>query len=271
VEVPAQELASLHDVLRPLGSPPPLIVAAGGDGTVGAVADKLAFTELVLGILPLGTSNDFARSLGISSNIDRAVALLTVGKVATVDLGRVTTAGGKATHFAHAATAGLNVNFAKLATRASLRKRMRRLTYAVAAAVAFRHRDPFDCTLVHDGEAHSLRLTQLSVINAPVFGGFLGLRVAGSNTDDRLLDVLAVEVLPAYRMVLAALYAVGRIKRPVKGVHPYHLRELSVQCASPVELAVDGEVLGTLPADFEVAGDALRVITPIEFKDVDES
>jgi diacylglycerol kinase (ATP) len=261
-EIPVPQLSSLNDVIRRSGSSPPLIVAAGGDGTVGAVADRLAFTELVLGILPLGTSNDFARSLGIPTNIERAVALLTSGKIATVDLGRVTCVGDKSRHFAHAATVGLNVNFAKLATRASLRKRLRRLTYVVAAALAFRHPDHFDCRLTHDGEVETLRLTQLSVINAPVFGGFLGLRVTGVSTDDGLLDVLAVEVLPVYRLFLAALYAVGRIKRPVTGVHPYHVRELSATSDPPLDLAVDGEVFGTLPADFVVAGAALHVITP---------
>ena len=262
-EVPVQQLAGLHEVISRSGPSPPLIVAAGGDGTVGAVADRLAFTELVLGILPLGTSNDFARSLGIPTNIDRAVALLTSGKIATVDLGRVTCVGDKSRHFTHAATVGLNVNFARLATRATLRKRLRRLTYVVAAAVAVRHPDSFDCRLAHSGEVETLRLTQLSVINAPVFGGFLGLRVTGVSTDDGLLDVLAVEVLPIFRLFLAALYAVGRIRRPVKGVHPYHVRELNASSESPLDLAVDGEVFGTLPADFEVAGAALRVVTPV--------
>jgi diacylglycerol kinase (ATP) len=262
-EVPVQQLSSLHEVISRSGPSPPLIVAAGGDGTVGAVADRLAFTELVLGILPLGTSNDFARSLGIPTNIDRAVALLTSGKIATVDLGRVTCVGDKSRHFTHAATAGLNVNFARLATRATLRKRLRRLTYVVAAAVAVRHPDSFDCRLAHSGEVETLRLTQLSVINAPVFGGFLGLRVTGVSTEDGLLDVLAVDVLPIFRLFLAALYAVGRIRRPVKGVHPYHVRELSATSESPLDLAVDGEVFGTLPADFVVAGAALRVVTPV--------
>src|SRR5207302_2347628 len=97
----------------------PLVVAAGGDGTVGAVANEMAETGLVLGILPLGTSNDFARSLEIPMRIERAARVLRTGQVSTVDLGRLVAPGEAPRHFVHAATAGLNVSFAKLATNAS--------------------------------------------------------------------------------------------------------------------------------------------------------
>lgn len=269
-DLPIDRLARLDEVIRQCGPERPLVIAAGGDGTVGAVADRLAATGLVLGVLPLGTSNDFARSIGIPTRVDRAVRLLRTGKVATVDLGRVTPAGGEPVHFVHAATVGLNVDFAKLATRASLRKRLGRLTYVAAATVALRHRNHFSCELTLDGHVERLQLTQLSVINAPVFGGFLGLRVVGSNADDRLLDVLAVEVVPARRLLLAGLYAVARVRRTVRGIRPYHVRELRVHSSTQLELSLDGEVSGVLPADFVVAGEALRVVTPQDFEDIDD-
>jgi YegS/Rv2252/BmrU family lipid kinase len=247
-----------------------LVVAAGGDGTVGAVADRLAETGSVLGILPLGTSNDFARSLGIPVDPRAAAALLTQGKVADVDLGRLVAPGQPARHFVHAATVGLNVNFARLATRASLRARLGRLTYLAAASYALRARPAFECELGHGRHAEQLTLTQLSVINAPIFGGALGLSVDGSNPDDRLLDVLAVENVPVRRMLLAALFVVLRIKRPMAGIRALHVRSLHVHTEQPLEVALDGEITGRLPGDFEVAGEALRVITPAEFEDIND-
>jgi undecaprenyl-diphosphatase len=261
-EIPVHELSRLDEAVRHLRPATPLVIAAGGDGTVGSVADRMAGTDVVLGVLPLGTSNDFARSLGIPTRIEQAASLLRSGKVSRVDLGRVTPAAGRPVHFAHAATVGLNVNFAKLATRASLRKRLGRLTYIVAATRALGHREHFTCALTLDGRAEHLTLTQLSVINAPVFGGFLGLRVAGSRADDHLLDVLAVEMVPMYKLFLAGLYAVGKIKRPIDGIRPYHVRELRVHSDRPLELSLDGEVRGTLPAAFVVAAEALCVVTP---------
>ena len=83
------EIERLPGLLRTPDGGPRLIIAAGGDGTVGAVADCLAASDSVLGILPLGTSNDFARSLLIPVDPRKAAALLTGGKIADVDLGRL--------------------------------------------------------------------------------------------------------------------------------------------------------------------------------------
>ncbi len=248
----------------------PLIVAAGGDGTVGAVADYVANTGAVLGVLPLGTSNDFARSLGLPTDPVRAARLLATGKIATIDAGRLTVPGQPARHFVHAATVGLNVSFARLATKASLRQRFGRLTYAVAAAAALRQRESFGCELRYDGHVEHLQLVHLSVINAPVFGGFLGMRVTGANLDDRMLDVIAVEHLPARRLLLAALHPILRLTRPVPGIRTLQVHRMRVHTTQELDVALDGEILGTVPADFEVAGEALRVITPPDFDDIDD-
>jgi len=265
-----KNLDRLPALTRADGGSPRLVVAAGGDGTVGAVADCLANTDNVLGVLPLGTSNDFARSLGIPTAPDQAAALLTQGKIATIDLGRVITPGQPVRHFVHAATVGLNVNFAKLATRATVRDHLGRFTYLAAAAGAFRDRPSFDCELRYNGHSQTIKLAQLSVINAPTFAGALGLSVEGSNPDDRLLDVLAIEDIPMRRMILVAVFLLLRVKRPIPGVHALHISSLHVHTEHELEIALDGEVTGNLPADFEVAGEALRVITPLDFEDIDD-
>jgi YegS/Rv2252/BmrU family lipid kinase len=248
----------------------PLIVAAGGDGTVGTAVDYVAGTPAVLAVLPLGTSNDFARSLGLPTDPARAAQLLLTGKVSKVDAGRMVATGYPVRHFAHAASIGLNVTFARLATQASTRRRFGRLTYLVAATKALRDHPCFDCELCYDGHRQRLRLMHLSVINAPAFGGALRMRVPGSNVDDRKLEVIAVEQLPRRRLVLAALRAVLAVHRPVRGVHLWQLRRLRVHTDRPIEIALDGEICGALPAEFEVAGNALRVLTPLDFEDLDD-
>lgn len=66
-----------------------LIVAAGGDGTVNAVANAVVGTDAVLGVLPIGTLNHFARDLGLPATLEEAVQFLTSGRVRNVDVGRV--------------------------------------------------------------------------------------------------------------------------------------------------------------------------------------
>lgn len=247
-----------------------LVIAAGGDGTVGAVANALANGRAVMGVIPLGTSNDFARSLHLPMRVRDAAGLFRRGKVSTIDLGRLEAPDRPHLHFVHAATAGINVNFAKLATRASFRRRLGRLTYAAAAAVAVEQRSPFQSRLVFESGAEELRLTQLSIINAPVFGGFLGMRMRDSSLDDRLLDVLAVEDVPLHTFLLAALHAAFGLRRPLRGIRAFHLRRMDVHTDPELEVALDGEVAGKLPATFAVAGEALRVVTPYAFEHIDE-
>jgi len=250
----------------------PLIVAAGGDGTVGAVADALAHSNAVLGILPLGTSNDVARSLDIPLNIDAAVRLLATGSVSTVDLGRFEATDAPPRHFIHAAALGLNVAFARVATRASVRKRLGRLTYMVAASALLRRREAFPCALYLDGADRpiTLSLVHLSVMNAPIFGGFFGLRLRGSDVDDRRLDVLAIEDIPLSRLVTAALLIFLRRSPRVGGVHVYHARRLRVHVDELLEVSLDGEIAARVPGDFVLAGEALRVVTGPRFVDVDD-
>lgn len=247
-----------------------LVVAAGGDGTVGAVVDHVAGTGAILGIIPLGTSNDVARSLGISTRVVDAVHTLATGKVATIDVGQFAADGSRPKYFIHAAAIGLTVAFARLATQPSLRKRLGRFTYAVAGILAVRHRGPFTCELELDGKRSSLCLVHLSIINAPIFGGRFAFSIPGAHLDDRRLDVLAVENMPLYRIVLEAIYLLLRKRPNVGGIRLEHARRLRIHSEQPQQVTLDGELAGELPGDFVLVGEGLRVVTPVDFQDIDD-
>jgi YegS/Rv2252/BmrU family lipid kinase len=261
-ELAIQDVARLPDLLRDTAGQPRLVIAAGGDGTVGSVAGYLTGADNALGILPLGTGNDFARSVGIPINPRRAAKTVASGQVSHVDLGRLTRPHLAPTYFAHAATVGLNVDFAKLATRASVRARVGRLTYLVSAAYALRESASFKCSLRHDGVVDELTLLQLSVISAPVIGGPLEVHVKGPDKDAHKLDVLAVEDVPVPKILKAGLFLLLGVQQPVAGVRAMQVDRLEVESKHPLGLALDGELEGSLPGQFEIVGRALRVIVP---------
>lgn len=259
------DISSVHrlpELLRASTGEPRLIIAAGGDGTVGAVAAHLAGADNILGILPLGTGNDFARALDIPINPRRAAELLATGDVSNVDLGRLTRAGQPPAYFVHAASVGLNADFAKLATRASVRARLGRLTYLAAAVYSLGEAAAFVCVLRHDNAVDELTLLQLSVISAPVIGGSLGLNIRSPYPDDHRLDVLAIERFPAPKLLRAGLLLLLGIKRPVPGVRALHLDRLAVESQRPLGLVLDGELEGDLPGVFESVAGTLRVVIP---------
>jgi YegS/Rv2252/BmrU family lipid kinase len=261
-EIAVEDKGELAEIVKRPEADRPMVIAAGGDGTVGAAADELAGTGAILAILPLGTSNDVARSLGITPDPVQAARELPNGVVRAIDAGQVTVSGKPSRTFVHAATVGFNVHFAELATKSSLRRRFGRFTYAVAGVKALRQHEPFDCELSYDGTTEKLRLVQLSIINAPVFGGALDLRVPKARMDDRSLVVIAVEEGSAFRMILGTLVTTIGRRRAGPGVRALRTKELQVHVERPVDVALDGEISSSLPADFQVAADALRIVTP---------
>lgn len=86
----SDETTSLTDLLeKALADNPTLLVACGGDGTINAVASRIVNSSIVLGVLPLGTLNHFSKDLGIPTDLDEAIALLSEAPTCLVDVGKV--------------------------------------------------------------------------------------------------------------------------------------------------------------------------------------
>lgn len=252
------------DELRGLlseGGDLPLVIAAGGDGTVCAATNAIGDTGALLAIVPLGTSNDVARSFGIPPDAVEAAKLIADARVCEIDLARVDV-GGEPHAFLHAATAGLNVDFARLATDSGLRDRFGGLTYPIAAARAVRGAEPFECTLEYDGRTETVSAVQVSVSNTPIFGGMFGFRVPRASLTDGLLDVIVIERLSIVRLGLAIADTLVGQHRPVHRVHAMRVAAVTIGAAPDQELSLDGEVVGQLPARFEVVPSGIRVVVP---------
>jgi diacylglycerol kinase (ATP) len=210
-------------------------VAAGGDGLVGGVITHIAQTPLPLGILPLGTSNDIARSLSLPLTLAEMAQVIVSGHEKAVDVGVAKPAeqaphqatsnqvdpvlmhvgAQKHAYFAHALTVGLNVQFARLATNVATRQRFGHMAYPAAALEVLAHHEPLEISLQLDGLVYpkgkqaangeasaSLqgRVLQVAIINAPIFGGQFELSIPGASIDDRLLDIVIVEDIDIERI-----------------------------------------------------------------------
>jgi diacylglycerol kinase (ATP) len=164
-------------------------IAAGGDGSVGGVISHIADSGLPLGILPLGTSNDIARSLHIPEDLQAAAQVIAQGVEQGVDVGVAQPAaqvpplatkhpsgplpqpGAPQTYgyFAHALTVGINVQFARIATNVATRKRFGRMTYMVAAVETWVKHEALDLQLEFEGLAmpHATTSAQQQTPPAP--------------------------------------------------------------------------------------------------------
>jgi diacylglycerol kinase (ATP) len=252
-----------------------LAIGAGGDGTLGTVATHLLGSGLALGILPMGTSNDVARSLGIPLDIAAAVRVLREGKPIVVDVGQVVVERDASLSpvFLHALALGLNVEFARVATSVVTRREFGQLSYAVSSVEALGSFEPVE-TRLHlsgspEGQASDLALTvmQVSVVNTPVFGGSMELRVPGISVHDQTLDVLVFEVIEPedLRQLVEALMAYirgGKHEIAIPRMHRLHCKELLIETTPSVELTLDGELRSRTPATVRVAPRGIPIMLP---------
>jgi diacylglycerol kinase (ATP) len=240
---------------------PDLLVVGGGDGTVSCAAGKVAGTEVTLGVLPLGTANDFARTLEVPPDLDQAVATLVSGKVVDIDLGRVD---GRA--YLNVASVGLSVAVTERLTP-RLKRRLGPVAYPVATALAYRKHVPFRARLEFpEGDRDSLELEdlmQIAVGNGRHYGG--GNAVApNASVDDHLLDVYAI-VRGRMRdhVSIARLLKDGSFVEHEK-VHHVTTRRVRVVTEPGLPVNLDGEIAATTPATFEVERNAVRVVVPTD-------
>lgn len=137
------------------------VMAAGGDGTVAAAAAKLMDTHKALAVLPAGTMNLFARSLGIPLNLDEAVAALAAGSVRQVD---VATANGRP--FIHQFSIGMHPKLIRLRERHSFASRLGKIRASVMASVdTLLHPPRMRLRLVIDGEERTVTTSSLGITN----------------------------------------------------------------------------------------------------------
>lgn len=251
----ALELAPTCDVL----------VAAGGDGTVREVASGLLRSttqDTVLGVLPVGTGNDFATQIGIPE-LDAALAALTGPQLRQVDVIEVRHSSDTAAVVDHAllfAATGFAVDVLRRTSARVKRVFGRRLSYSIGffrALVALRS---LRMTVRADGHDVAGPLFHVCAGNTEWAGGGAMRLSPGAHLDDGRLELCLIQALGRFE-------ALRCFPMLVRGTFPSHPKvryfggqELSVSTELPAPLALDGDVLGRTPATFRVLPGALRVL-----------
>jgi YegS/Rv2252/BmrU family lipid kinase len=235
-----------------------IVIAMGGDGTIEAVMRGMVGGKARLGILPTGTENNIAMSLGIPKDLQEACALIASDNTLKLDLGQVTTRKGKKFVFFEMATIGLSAAVYPDANKAASGK----LSGIKATAMTFiRQENRPKVFLTLDNESKVEVETMLVMVsNTPVFGK--NFKVApNASMQDGLLDISVypdfskVELLRYYAAVMDGGYS-GDGK-----VQHYQARKLKVKSSPKLDVMADGVELGKGTVSIKVRKGALRVIT----------
>ncbi|UIL51463.1 MULTISPECIES: lipid kinase [Pantoea] len=231
------------------------VIVGGGDGTLNAAAPGLMQTGLPLGILPLGTANDFARTLGISPRLEQAVKIIADGQLRPVDLGEVNQ------HlFLNVSSIGFSAQLAHHLTAES-KKRWGVAGYALAAFRLLRQSRPFSATLIHQGERTPIKTVQISVGNGRFYGGGMTVEQQAA-PDDGLLDVYSLELQQSWQLIALLPYLRRGTQGRWRNVRAFSTTELTIETRRPHDINADGEIVGQTPAHFRLIANALKVYVP---------
>ena len=233
------------------------IVVGGGDGTINAAARALVDTGLPLGVLPLGTANDFARSVGIPLDLAAAARVICAGHSQWIDAGNV-----NGHLFFNVASVGLAADLAKAITT-ERKRRFGRLSYAISAAKLMLEARPFHATILEgDGrEKAMVRTMQVAVGNGRFYGG--GNVVASdARIDDGFLDLYSLEFADVWRMALMIPKFHRGAHGAIREVRTARANSFEVVTRKPRPVNADGELVTHTPALFTQRKLAVQVYVP---------
>lgn len=231
-----------------------VVVAAGGDGTVGTVACELLGTRTALGILPLGSVMNVARMLGIPRDLGAAASIVANAETRIIDVGEA-----KGQIFFEGGSVGLNAAVFREAQKADGDAGRHRALLA-ALWTLVRYRPPR--MIIHlDDTVLTTRALAVSVANGPYSG--LGFTVSPeASIDDGKFDVVIFSRFSRTELIRHfASIAFGRRSFTAKTA-TYHSARVRIEGVSELPCRADGHDLGTTPVEYVIRPGALRVIAP---------
>ncbi|MDL4841762.1 diacylglycerol kinase [Aquibacillus rhizosphaerae] len=242
-----------------------VVVAAGGDGTINEVINGIAERDNrpKLGIIPVGTTNDFARAISIPRNIHKAVDIILSDNIRALDIGRVNdqyfmniAGGGKLTELSYEVPSKLKTVLGQLA-------------YYLKGIEMLPSLRPTKVKIEYDGEFFEDEIMLFLVANTNSVGGFEKLAPAAS-MEDGLFDLLILRKANLAEFVRIASLALRGAHLEDERIFYTRAKRIIVHTEEKMQLNVDGEFGGLLPGDFTNLRQHIEYFVPIEFEKYNE-
>jgi YegS/Rv2252/BmrU family lipid kinase len=232
----------------------PMVIVGGGDGSLSSAVDELVDRDCVFALLPLGTANSFARTLGIPMDLQGAVDTIANGKRRRVDLGMI-----DGDYYANSAAIGLAPLIGATVPH-KLKRYLGRIGYLGWAIWCLLRFKPFKLTVEIDGETHTINALEVRIANGAFHGGVEV--VEGAEVDSGEIVIQAVTGKDKSRLIHNWIAILTRPSARKETVRNFHGRRLRISTMPSLPISIDGEVLARTPATVEVAERAIEVVVP---------
>lgn len=246
-----------------------LLVAAGGDGTINEVLNGMAadFGRAAFGILPLGTANDFARTINLPADVPAAIEILLAGQTEPVDVIRYT--GTEPRYFLNVSAGGFS-GLVNEALTDEMKQTWGPLAYLRSAAAVLPNLTDYRTFIAcDDGPEQKLHLYNMVVANARYVAG--GIPIAPeAQLNDGLADIIIVPAASILELAVLGPQILLGAHLASELIHFRRIRKISVRSEPGMWFNVDGELIANVPATFEVLPRVLKlVVGPSASNEVD--
>lgn len=248
--------AQMRDRVREAVGVAPMVIVGGGDGSLSCVVDDLVGSDCVFAVLPTGTANSFARTLGLPLDLDGAIAAIRSGHRRRIDLGMIGD-----DYFVNAASLGLGPMIAG-SVPDLLKRYLGRFGYLLWATGCFIRFRPFRL-VVEDGEGvHRLWTTEVRVFNGRFHGG---VELADStDVDSGDIVIQAVTGRRRWRLLLDWYAKALKLRSRNETTVEFRGKSLRLDTLPRQQISIDGELLAATPVTVRVAARAIEVVVPAE-------
>lgn len=234
------------------------IIIGGGDGSLRTAATVLAHTDATLGVLPLGTVNDFARNLGIAPTLEGACKVIADGRTALINVGKAND-----DYFLITASCGVSALTQKILTP-QMKRLLGPIGYFVASLVAWRKVRHLHVTLEYDGKTERMTVMQAGVINGHSWMGGKA-EIPGVDLEGGQLAFYAVPPQNNLDYLRIARHVMQGRFFDTPGLRAFKTDGISLVTKRRYPLVLDGDLCGQAPVRFRVVPDALRVSVGPDF------
>jgi len=230
------------------------VIVAGGDGSLNVALQALVHVKKPLGIVPVGTANDLARSVGVPLDVKGACDVIAAGITRPIDVGRVNDV-----YFFNEMSIGLSPTVTRLLTKEDKAK-LGTLALLVRGARVVHRLRRFRVEIECDGRRSTFHSPQLTIGNSSSFGGLI--RSDEAALDDHRLDLYSISFPTWWSFFEGLLALIRRRYDDARSVKTMHGKLFTVRTRRRRPIEADGEIVSATPAVVRVVPSAVRVFVP---------
>lgn len=255
--VAVTEPDKMDSIVRDAIARAPMVILGGGDGSLSSNVDHFVGQDTVFAVLPLGTANSFARTLGLPLELDGAIDVIAHGKRKRIDLGII-----DGDYFANAAALGLSPMIADTVPHA-LKRYLGMVGYLIwAVRVAFKFR-PFRLRVtLDDGSVEKSWATEARIANGRFHGGVE--LVEDQSLDSGEMVIQAVTGKSLFGLAWSWFATLFKLRNRAQTTTEWRGKNMRLEARPAQKISIDGEIAAKTPVIVEIARGVIEVAAPRE-------